>query len=146
MTVVLTSPQASESTHDVTCSSTSGGENLQVSIDSGRGIDLGDWVIAHISFATGDLWDATYPRDDDHEVWVLLGNTGPIAEDGSPTEVVMVSDPSSTVTASTDGLTGSVEFAGLVRNEAYETGFGQADPIDVAGTIEFTCEPPEAQP
>ena len=146
MTVVLTSPQASESTHDVTCSSTSDEANLYVSIDSGRGIELGDVIIAHVAFSEGDLWDATYPRDDGLEVWVQAQDAGPIADDGFPTEVVMVSDSSSSVTADIDGLTGTVEFAALVRNEEYEDDFGQADPVDIAGTIEFTCEPPGAQP
>jgi hypothetical protein len=146
MTVALTSPEASESTHDVTCSSTSGGVNLSVSIESGRGIDLGDWVIAHVSFSAGDLWEAAYPRDDELEVWVQLVDTGPIEDDEFPTEVVMVSDSSSAITANLDGLAVSVDFDGLVRNEEYETGVGQADPVDVAGTIEFTCEAPTATP
>jgi hypothetical protein len=146
MTVVVTSPQASETTHAVTCSSTSDEANLLVSLDAGRGIDLDEWVISHISFTTGDLWDAAYPRDDELEMWVSLTGTGPIAQDGAPTEVVMVSDSSSTVTANVDGLSGSVEFGGLVRNEEWESSSGQADPIDVDGTIEFTCESPTAQP
>ncbi len=57
----------------------------------------------------------------------------------------MVSDASNTVSADVDGLAGTVTFDGLVRNERYEAGWGQAEPIDFAGTIEFSCEAPSVE-
>ncbi len=146
MTIRLTSPTADEATAAVTCSSTSDGSNLWISIDHDVRLGTDQEYAISPSFAMGDLWDAAYERDDGLEVTIYSIDTGPIPDDGFPTELVMVSDPSSTLVADINGLSGSVEFDGLVRNERYETGVGQADPIDFAGTIEFSCEAPTARP
>ena len=145
MTIRLVSPTVVEATTRVTCSSTSDARNLWVSTDGD--VRLGeDRELAILpSFAMGDLWDASYERDDGLEVTLHSIDTGPIADDGVPTELVMVSDPSSSLVAELDGLAGTVEFDGLIRNERYETGVGQADPIDFAGTIEFSCDAPSAR-
>jgi hypothetical protein len=55
--------------------------------------------------------------------------------DGSPTETRMVSDASSTISISHAGATGSMAFSGLVVDDKSES----REPIDVAGSVTWTC-------
>jgi len=60
-----------------------------------------------------------------------------VLEDGSPTETWMGSDGTSTVTVTGSASEGTVDFSGLVLRPRSE----QRDPIDVAGSISWICEP-----
>jgi hypothetical protein len=142
MTVRLTSPLVAEATSPATCSSTSDARNVAIFAESPSGMRLVDGYAASPSLRIGDMWRPQFARPDGLEIGFLLHGTGPIADDGMPTEVYMISNGASALTPTLDGLSGVVEFAQLVRNERYQTPIEQADPIDLAGTIEFSCEPP----
>lgn len=60
-----------------------------------------------------------------------------VLDDGSPTETWMGSDTTSMVTVTGTAATGTVDFSHLVLRPLSE----QHDPIDVAGSISWSCEP-----
>lgn len=66
------------------------------------------------------------------EVWIVT--RGP---DGAPTHTRMVSDLGSSLDASGTAATGSMTFSGLSLHPQS----AQRQPIDVAGTVSWTCAP-----
>ena len=94
-------------------------------------------VLDGVYVNVGDRWDAI--DDAPRKNGVRFGVTATderIPDDGFPSTVVMEADASSTIesTFSSDG--GSIRFAGLVARIG--EGFS-AEPLDLAGTIEWTC-------
>jgi hypothetical protein len=146
VTLQLTEPAgAAEVTGRADCNLTASGDNFAIWGDPNIRIEVGDQELRDrdfvgISISAGDMWEAgAEPRPDGIGVSLLVGGGGPIPEDGAPSEVMMASAASSELDGTVDQRSGSIRFSGLVVDPDYETG-AVAEPMDLAGTVSWTCE------
>jgi len=146
VTLQLTEPAgAAEVIGRADCNLTASGDNFAIWGDPNIRIEVGDQELRDrdfvgISISAGDMWEAgAEPRPDGIGVSLLVGGGGPIPEDGAPSEVMMASAASSELEGTVDQRSGSIRFSGLVVDPTYETG-AVAEPMDLAGTVSWTCE------
>lgn len=142
LVIRLTSPVAVERQTDVSCSSVPSRRHLAVSMGHDvRTGGEGEPAIV-VAFSTGDMWDfGAATRADALGLSITVIDTGPLLGDDIPSQLVVGSGPSSTMTATSDGLAGTMTFAGLVADTA--TGPATADiATEFAGTLEWRCEAP----
>ena len=143
MTVRIDRPAGGrESTLDADCTVVPSGDHVSVTggevgdamtLPDGRGLSL--WV------TVGDMWSrGPWARPDHIAVHAIVtpGRGTPIPDDGFPTEIRVTSTPRSQVSATVNGSSGSITFAGL---ESYEDGKPEVTtPFDLAGTVAWTCD------
>jgi hypothetical protein len=137
MTLRLETPVEAVATGSAAC--TNVGTETEFAVDGGMALRLESLnrVLDGVYVNIGDRWDAI--DDAPRKNGVRLGVTATewrIPDDGVPSTVVMEADASSTIesTFSSDG--GSIRFAGLVARIVTGT---SNEPLDLAGTIEWTC-------
>lgn len=147
ITVTLESPKSATGSHDVTCMFTEAGTELQVSGDPNlrldviddnpnapADIDQRDFVTVVIT--VGDRWrDGAISRSDNVDLWLRVGRV-----EADVPETVMVADDASSIDIEWTKSGGALRFANLVP-----VGINGVDPatepIDLRGTIEWTCGP-----
>jgi hypothetical protein len=138
ITLALDAPVADTATAEVSCTTVASGTEFSISGDPN--MRLSDRSFASVFLDSGDRW-------------VVLGN-GPrtngvrleitvmpelVPDDGGPSSVGMQATPSSTVEADFANEGGRVRFADLEPMTGIDyTGAS----MDLAGTIEWTCDPP----
>jgi hypothetical protein len=145
VTVALTSPRGATGTASVTCEvngeaselSMWSDPNLRLDIlahDPAAPADVDQRAFVTVGVSVGDRWiDGPSPRPDTVVVGAAISGT--MGKDAAETRMTSNRDSSIDLTWSAAG--GTVRFAGLVRDTRYAEAVG--DPIDVAGTITWTC-------
>jgi hypothetical protein len=138
MTIRLISPVAAEATGPADCANVGGATEFQVNGRASLNLPDGDRVVEGAYVDLGDRWEAigTGSRADGVllEFWVTDRK---IPDSGTPIVVVMRAAESSAVESRFTNEGGSIRFAGLVPNAV--AGMTQGEPIDLSGTIEWTC-------
>ena len=104
-------------------------------LESADAVALVDGRSVSVTLSQGDDRPAPDASPDGLTVDVRIGWA---LDDGSPTETWMGSDATSTVIVTGTANDGTVDFSGLVLRPASE----QRDPIEVSGSISWTCEAP----
>jgi hypothetical protein len=146
VTIVLERPEgAAEVTGPTTCNHTASGANYLVSTDSNLRLELGDqpdeerdFVMASLSH--GDMWEhGAEARPDRIGLTIIVADAGPFTDVDVPTEVVMASDASSTLSLEGTQESGRLAFSGLVPDP--DRPDARQDPIELAGTLAWECEP-----
>jgi hypothetical protein len=144
----LTSPVAAEGTAPATCTlsqdgrelSVSGDPNLRLAIlasDPNAPSDVDQRAFVGAFVTVGDRWEPLARRDDLAEVSFLVGSAAAGAG-----ETWMVSDGTSFLDLAWDPAGGSVAFDGLVPDSRHaDAPVAPSDPIDLAGTMTWTCRP-----
>ena len=144
VTVTLTSPRAATGSAPATCELDSGATELSMWSDPNLRLDIlpvdptapsdsdqGAFVMIGVDI--GDRWMAGPDRRPDH---VLVGAmiSGPTVKGA---ETRMVTGRDSSIELAWTGAGGTVRFGGMTRDTRYAEAVG--DPIDLAGTITWTC-------
>ena len=152
ITLALTEPaNAASITGRADCQLTPDGDNFQVSGDPNLRLEIGDQPLeerdpVQVALARGDMWEyGVESRGDGWSLLFILGDAGPFTDEQVPTEVAMATDDSSELTGSGDQRAGSLSFSGLVEKDV-GMGTGQADPVELSGTLSWTCDSPAADP
>lgn len=109
-------------------------EDRLMLLESADAVALVDGTSISVTLSQGTYRPAPDASPDQLTVDVRIASA---LEDGTPTETWMGSDATSTVTVSGTAGDGMVDFSKLVLRPASEL----RDPIDVAGSISWTCEP-----
>ncbi len=138
MTLRLTSPEDAEATTPVTCSNVASATEFQVS--GNPIVDLGqqDRVVDSVYLNVGDRWEAIEDAPRRNGVRLDISITDrKIPDAGGPLMVVMGATDASTVESTFTNEGGRVRFAGLAPQLV--EGLASGQPIDLAGTIEWTC-------
>lgn len=131
------------------CQLTPDGRNFQVSGDPNIRVEIGDQPREEqdnlqVSIARGDMWQHGEPRSDGWSLIVAVSDTGPFTDDEVPDIWYMTSAPSSELTGDGTQAAGSLAFDGLVLNAGQSQGVDE--PIEVSGTIEWSCDGPPVGP
>jgi hypothetical protein len=141
MTVRLVSPVAIVATGTATCVNVASETEFAVSGDgfgfpTARLPGLGR-AVGSVSFDSGDRWVAVNgsQRSGGVRLDIMVADER-IPADGFPVSAVMVATEASTLEATFDNGGGTIRFAGL---EAQTRQGLTGEPIDLAGTIEWTC-------
>lgn len=103
-------------------------------LESADAVALVDGTSISVTLSQGTYRPAPDAAPDGPTVDVRIASA---LEDGTPTETWMGSDATSTVNVAGAAGEGTVDFSGLVLRPASEL----RDPIDVAGSISWTCKP-----
>lgn len=150
LTVQLTEPadaQPVEGSAD--CQLTPDGENFMISGDPNIRIEVGEQPreeqdAVQISIGRGDMWQYGEPRTDGWSLIVAVSDTGPFTDDEVPGIWYMTSAASSDLAGEGTQETGSITFDGLVLNATQSQ--GADEPLDLSGTIEWSCDGPVRGP
>ena len=144
ITVALTSPKTVTATAAATCSmdaratelSVDGDPNLRLDVlprDPSAPVDLDQRAFVGMTVSIGDRWmDGPEPRPD-----AVLLSTWVTGALGKSPESRMVTGSSSPVALHWDNHGGTMAFSGLIQDLRSPDATG--DPIDLAGTITWTC-------
>jgi hypothetical protein len=144
ITVTLTSPKATTGTAPAVCSmdapatelSVSGDPNLRLDIlptDPSAPADIDQRAFVGMSVSVGDRWmDGPERRPDAVLLSAMVSGVF-----GKAAESRMVTGASSPVALRWDPSGGTMSFEGLVQDTRYADATG--DPIDLAGTVTWTC-------
>jgi hypothetical protein len=152
VTIQLTEPAgAAPITGRADCQLTPDGDNFEISGDPNLRLQVGDQPVEErapiqVALARGDMWEyGAESRSDGWSLLMIIGDAGPFTGDEMPTEMAVASDASSELTGSGDQRAGSVSFSGLVGKDV---GLGPpaGDPVELSGTLSWTCEGPAADP
>ena len=150
MMVELTEPADAEPINGrAQCQLTPDGDNFEVSGDPNLRLQIGDQLLEQrdpiqVALARGDMWEhGAESRSDGWSLLVIVGDAGPFVGDEMPSEVTMATDASSDLTGNGDQRTGSLSFSGLVWKDI---GLGTGDPMELSGTVTWTCNGPPADP
>jgi hypothetical protein len=150
VTIQLTEPaDAAPISGSADCQLTPDGDNFEVTGDPNLRLQIGDQPLeerdpVQVALARGDMWEyGAESRDDGWSLLVIVGDAGPFTDDEVPTDVAMATDASSELTGSGDQRAGSISFSGLVGKDI---GLGMGDPVELSGTVSWTCEGPAADP
>ena len=153
VTIELTQPaNAAPIAGRASCQLTPDGENFEISGDPNLRIQIGDQPreeqdAIQVALAKGDMWEygAAEPRDDGWSLLTIVSDSGPFTDAEVPTSAAMASDGSSELRPTGDQEAGSITFSGLV---AADVGLGDASasPVELAGTLSWSCEGPNADP
>jgi hypothetical protein len=109
-------------------------EDRLMLLESADAVALVDGTSISVTLSQGTYRPAPDASPDQLTVDVRIASA---LEDGTPTETWMGSDATSAVTVTGAAREGSVEFSGLVLRPGSEL----RSPIDVAGSISWSCEP-----
>jgi len=145
VTVTLEGPKATTGNHDATCELTEAGTELQVGSDLNLRLDVIDddpnapadidqREFVGISVTVGDRWrDRGIRLSDDVDLWIMVSRV-----EADLPATVMVADDASSIDIEWTNNGGTLRFAGLV-SEPVNDGDPAGEPIDLRGTIEWTC-------
>lgn len=143
MTIELDSPVPSSATGPADCQVVPSGDHLQVSGDPNTRLNIPDvdrerspTIVPSISF--GDMWAPDVGRRGDEIAFSLRVESTFEIGDAGPTGVVLRSGPSSELTATRSGNSGTLSFSGLTVSDG-EAGAVLGVHGDVSGSIEWTC-------
>lgn len=149
MTVTLERPNAASGGGAAMCDTVENGSELQVSSASRLDIleddptipaDIDQREFFTIGLRVGDRWrDAAIRRSDDVDLVVIVGG---VAADSPEVRLVANDDSTMEIEWTNDG--GSLRFDRLVVDRS--DGAASGDPIDLAGTMTWTCRLPEPTP
>jgi len=150
VTIRLTEPaNAAPISGRADCQLTPDGDNFEVTGDPNLRLQIGDQPLevrdpVQVALARGDMWEyGAESRGDGWSLLFIVGDAGPFTDDEVPTDVAMATDASSELAGSGDQRAGSVSFSGLV---AKDVGLGMGDPVELSGTLSWTCDGPAADP
>jgi hypothetical protein len=147
MTVTLERPVSiAAQTMDADCSSVASGRHVRVAggdggdpvlLENGRGLTL--------MVSVGDMWALNRDGRSDHlrlDGVIQPARGTPVTD--VPDNIVLGSTDTSTLSVEHDGLTGTMTFGGLM---GHPDGAPDArEPVDLGGTIAWTCEEPREDP
>ena len=145
VTVTLTAPRATTGSAPVSCAtdaaatelSLSGDPNLRLDVvpdDPAVPAEVDQREFVGVSLTVGDRWEQNpTPRPDGVVLRVSVGRV-----EADLPETLMRSGPSSTLEVDRSGTGGTLSFAGLVPE--LRPGEATGDPIDLAGTVTWTCD------
>jgi hypothetical protein len=152
ITLELTEPaDAAPITGRADCQLTPSGDNFQVSGDPNLRLQIGEQPLEQrdpiqVAMARGDMWEyGAESRGDGWSLLFIIGDAGPFTDEQVPTELAMATDASSEISGSGDQRAGSVSFSGLVEKDV-GLGTGETDPVELSGTLSWTCDGPSADP
>jgi hypothetical protein len=144
MTVRLESPAELTATGNASCTNVA--SETEFSVDGSVNLRLPDAnrVVHSVYVSAGDRWKAINgsPRRDGI-LLQLHSSLYAIPADGDPSVAGMVATDASTVASTFSNQGGSVRFAGL---QPLEIDGGSAEPLDLAGVIEWDCGPAAKDP
>jgi hypothetical protein len=133
--VRLTSPQVAEVRGPASCQTVAAGDQLSVSGNPNNALGEGDdKVFVDVHVTLGDMFRAGDPRSDGLGISVSWSPAREPVE--GPLSARMRSTPSSALGADIESLSGKLAFSGL----AVDPNEPGATPIDITGTVEWTCE------
>jgi hypothetical protein len=142
MTIRLSEPGPMEATGRADCETVADRSQFQISGDpnirlEGSGLTGDARPFISASVTGGDMWEPeTGVRDDELSASLYANSAMDVAD--SPTEVVLVSDPTSVLSGEVTALEGALSFSGLVVQQGSGSTFIPG--IDSAvGTIEWSC-------
>lgn len=137
MTMRLESPVVAVATGPADCTNVASETEFAVGGDAIMRLEELGIQLDNVYLNIGDRWDAVddAPRKDGVRL-DILGTALRIADDGFPSMVVMGATDSSTLESTFSNEGGSIHFANLVAQT--RQGF-TGKPIDLAGTLEWTC-------
>lgn len=149
MTVTLERPSVTSAAGAATCDTVENGSELQVASASRLDIldddptipaDIDQREFVTIGLRVGDRWrDAAIHRSDDVDLVVIVGG---VAADAPEVRLAASDDSLMEIEWTNDG--GSLRFDRLVVDRS--DGAASGDPIDLAGTMTWTCRLPEPTP
>ncbi len=146
LTIALTEPAGAQPiSGPASCQLTPDGENFEISGDPNLRLEIGDQPMeerdnVQVALTQGDMWE--YGADSRSDGWgmlVTISDTGPFTDDQVPGNVTMTTDRDSAITGEGTQEAGSLSFDGLVMDQ--EQSPGGSGPIELAGTIEWSCDP-----
>jgi hypothetical protein len=144
LTVTLMAPRATTGSAPVSCASDavatelslSGDPNLRLDVvpdDPAAPADVDQREFVGVSLTVGDRWaQVPTPRPGGVVLWISVGRV-----EADLPETRMRSGPSSTLEMDRSATGGTLSFAGLVPD--MRPGEATGDPIDLAGTMTWTC-------
>jgi hypothetical protein len=150
LVVQLTEPaNAHPAEGPASCQHTPDGRNFEISGDPNIRVEIGDQPreeqdALQIAIARGDMWEYGEPRGDGWSLIVVVSDTGPFTDDEVPGYWYLESAPTSDLVGEGTQEAGSIRFDGLVLNASQSQGTDQ--PLEVSGTIEWSCDGPSAGP
>jgi hypothetical protein len=149
MVMTLERPNAASGEGAAMCDTVEDGSELQVSSASRLDIleddltvpaDIDQREFVTIGLRVGDRWqDGAIRRSDDVDVVVIVGG---VAADAPEVRLAASDDSTMEIQWTNDG--GSLRFDGLVVDPS--DGAAPGGPIDLAGTMTWTCRLPEPTP
>jgi hypothetical protein len=149
MAMTLERPNATSGEGAAMCDTVENGSELQVSSASRVGIleddptvpaDIDQREFVTIRLKVGDRWrDGAIRRSDDVDLVVIVGG---VAADAPEVRLVASDDSTMEIQWTNDG--GSLRFDHLVVDRSH--GAASGEPIDLAGTMTWTCRLPEPTP
>jgi hypothetical protein len=142
MTLRLEAPVTSEVTTPADCQTVASDDQLNVTGDVNtrlplEGMEPHQYPTVTPGVSSGDMWAPETGRRDD-EISVSLYLNAAFVSGDTPTELWLRSTPSSQLTSSTDGNSGTIAFSGLAVTE------GEVEAIlgvdgEVTGVVEWSC-------
>ena len=149
MAMTLERPNAARGEGAATCDTVVNGSELQVSSASRLDIlgddptipsDIDQREIVTVGLRVGDRWrDGAIRRSDDVDLVVIVGG---VAADTAGVRLAANDDSTMEIQWTNDG--GSLRFDRLVVDRS--DGAASGDPIDLAGTMTWSCRLPEPTP
>ncbi len=137
MILRLESPVVGVATGTADCSNVASETEFAVSGDPNMRLDTAERAFVDVYVNVGDRWDAIDDAPRKNGVRLeILATPERVGFDGVPSMVVMGATESSTLEATFSNDGGSIRFADLELQT--RQGFTGA-PIDLAGTLEWTC-------
>lgn len=145
LTVTLTAPRATSGSAPASCAmdaaatelSVSGDPNLRLDVvldNPAAPADVDQREFFGVSLTVGDRWEQDpTPRPDGVVLRISVGRV-----EADLPETHMRSGPSSTLEVDRSATGGTLSFAGLVPE--MRPGEATGDPIDLAGTVTWTCD------
>ncbi len=144
MTLTLSGPVQGVASGPADCSTVASGEELQVTMDLNtrleiEGVDPQELPFVSSTFAFGDRWQPDEGSREDGLVVSIYMNAALVPADGSPTELRLDSDPSSTIEHRQTGNNETVLFSGLAVTSGEVAAILGTDG-DLTGTLEWSCD------
>ncbi len=150
MTLHLESPVVATATGAAYCTNVASATEFMVS-NRDMLIEAGDRPVVVIIADVGDRWKALQDSPRKDGVWLRIDVQGRLITDsGKPGTIGMRAADTSTLTSTFSNSGGSIRFAGLVGQPVDQPGgpdFGyNGESLDLAGTLEWTCDAPAVTP
>jgi hypothetical protein len=142
MTLRLDSPVAAEVSGRADCQTVPAGDQLQVTGDVNtrlplHGMEPQEYPSVMASVSSGDMWAPETGRRDDEISLSLYLNAAFVTGD-APTELWLRSTPSSQLSPSLDGNSGTISFSDLAVTEGDVEAILGVDG-NVSGVLEWSC-------
>lgn len=131
-----------QATAPANCSVVPSREHISVSTE-GDTLTMADGMSLSLWVTVGDMWSrGSFTRSDHVAIYATItpARDTPLPDDGVPTETSVTSTPDSRLSATVEGLRGSVTFDGLVSSP--DGNPAHATPFELSGMISWTCQEP----